>query len=59
MKAAVMREPLKPLSIEEVSISKPGPREVLVRLKAAGVCPLRCAFLGWELSCRDAYNIGS
>lgn len=38
MKAAVMREALKPLSIEEVSISKPRPREVLVRLKAAGVC---------------------
>jgi S-(hydroxymethyl)glutathione dehydrogenase / alcohol dehydrogenase len=38
MKAAVLREPNKPLSIEEVSISKPGPREVLVRLKAVGVC---------------------
>ena len=38
MKAAVMREPNKPLSIEEVTIDKPGPREVLVRLKAVGVC---------------------
>jgi len=38
MKAAVMREPNKPLSIEDVTISKPGPREVLVRLKAIGVC---------------------
>ena len=38
MKAAVLREPNKPLSIEDIAISKPGPREVLVRLKAAGVC---------------------
>ena len=38
MKAAVMRAPNAPLSIEEVTISKPGPREVLVRLKAVGVC---------------------
>ncbi len=38
MRAAVMREPNAPLSIETVSIDKPGPREVLVRLKAVGVC---------------------
>lgn len=38
MKAAVMRAPMAPFSIEEVAISKPGPREVLVRVKAAGVC---------------------
>ena len=38
MKAAVLREINKPLSIEDVQISKPGPREVLVRTAAAGVC---------------------
>ncbi len=38
MKAAVLRAPGEALSIEEVAISKPGPREVLVRVKAAGVC---------------------
>ena len=38
MKAAVLREVGKPLTIEEVSIGKPGPREVLIRTKAAGVC---------------------
>ena len=38
MKAAVLREVGKPLQIETVSISKPGPREVLIRTKAAGVC---------------------
>jgi S-(hydroxymethyl)glutathione dehydrogenase/alcohol dehydrogenase len=38
MKAAVLREVGKPLTIETVSIGKPGPREVLIRTKAAGVC---------------------
>lgn len=38
MKAAVFREVNKPMEIEEVTISKPGPREVLVRTKAAGIC---------------------
>jgi S-(hydroxymethyl)glutathione dehydrogenase/alcohol dehydrogenase len=38
MKAAVLREVGKPLQIETVSIGKPGPREVLIRTKAAGVC---------------------
>ena len=38
MKAAVLREHNKPLEIEDVEISKPGPREVLVRPIAAGVC---------------------
>ena len=38
MKAAVLREVGKPLEIEEVQISKPGPREVLIRTAAAGVC---------------------
>ncbi|MCB1646811.1 MAG: Zn-dependent alcohol dehydrogenase [Pseudomonadales bacterium] len=38
MKAAVLRQQGQPLQIEEVQISKPGPREVLVRTVAAGVC---------------------
>ncbi|HAH11754.1 MAG TPA: alcohol dehydrogenase [Alphaproteobacteria bacterium] len=38
MKAAVLREVKKPLSIEDVRISKPGPHEVLIRTAAAGVC---------------------
>jgi len=38
MKAAVLRAPKQPLSIEDVEISKPGPHEVLVRTVAAGVC---------------------
>ena len=38
MKAAVFREVGQPLEIEDIQISKPGPREVLVRTSAAGVC---------------------
>tara|TARA_B100001093_G_scaffold278065_1_gene265773 strand:+ start:2516 stop:3616 length:1101 start_codon:yes stop_codon:yes gene_type:complete len=38
MKAAVFREVNKPMEIEEVTVSKPGPREVLIRTKAAGIC---------------------
>ena len=38
MKAAVLREVNKPLEIEEVQCGNPGPREVLVRTMAAGVC---------------------
>jgi len=45
MKAAVLREQNQPMEIEEVQISKPGPREVLVRPIAAGVCHSDLHFL--------------
>jgi S-(hydroxymethyl)glutathione dehydrogenase/alcohol dehydrogenase len=38
MKAAVFREINKPMEIEQVDLAKPGPREVLIRTAAAGVC---------------------
>jgi len=38
VKAAVLRQTKSPLVIENVTINKPGPREVLIRTKAAGVC---------------------
>jgi len=38
MKAAVLFEAGKPLEITEVQLSDPGPREVLIRTAAAGVC---------------------
>lgn len=38
MKAAVLVEPKKPLEIEELSIAKPGPHEVLIRTAACGLC---------------------
>ncbi len=38
MKAAVLHEVNKPLVIEDVSLPKPGPREVLIRTSVAGLC---------------------
>ena len=38
MKAAVLHAPNQPLTIEDVSLSKPGPREVLIRTAVAGIC---------------------
>ncbi len=38
MKAAVLHRANEPLTIEEVSLAKPGPREVLIRTVAAGIC---------------------
>nr|WP_252900823.1 alcohol dehydrogenase catalytic domain-containing protein [Vulcanisaeta sp. JCM 14467] len=36
--AAVLREFNKPFSIEEYDIGDPGPNDVVVRVKAAGIC---------------------
>jgi S-(hydroxymethyl)glutathione dehydrogenase/alcohol dehydrogenase len=38
MKAAILHQVGKPLVIEDVMVSKPGPHEVLVRTMASGVC---------------------
>ena len=38
MKAVVFREVNRPMEVEEVELAEPGPREVVVRTKAAGVC---------------------
>jgi S-(hydroxymethyl)glutathione dehydrogenase / alcohol dehydrogenase len=38
MKAAVLYEVNKPLVIEDISVPNPGPREVLIRTKVAGLC---------------------
>jgi S-(hydroxymethyl)glutathione dehydrogenase/alcohol dehydrogenase len=38
MKAAVLVQPKSPLEIEELSIAKPGPHEVLIRTAACGLC---------------------
>lgn len=38
MKAAVLFEPNTGLRVEDVQVSKPGPREVLIRTAACGVC---------------------
>jgi aryl-alcohol dehydrogenase len=36
--AAVLRDPLKPFAIEEVTLSDPGPGEVLIKIAGAGLC---------------------
>ena len=38
IKAAIYREKNKPLTIEDVEVSEPGPNEVLVKTVACGVC---------------------
>lgn len=38
MKAAVLHAPGTPLRIEEVAVGDPGPREVVIRTAAVGVC---------------------
>ncbi|MBY4896825.1 Zn-dependent alcohol dehydrogenase [Cupriavidus sp. AU9028] len=45
MKAAVLHQPGTPLAIEDIEIGEPGPREVLVRTAAAGVCHSDLHFL--------------
>ena len=38
VKAAVFREINVPMKIEDIQVAKPGPREVLIRTGAAGIC---------------------
>ena len=38
MKAAVLHQVNQPLVIEDVSVPNPGPREVLIRTRVAGLC---------------------
>jgi alcohol dehydrogenase, propanol-preferring len=51
MKAAVVREFGKPLEIEEVPIPQPSPGQVLVKVRACGVCgtDLRAASGNWPV----------
>ena len=45
MKAAVFHGAHRPLTIEDVAISNPGPREVLIRTAAVGLCHSDLHFL--------------
>jgi len=38
MKAAVLREVNQPLTIEDIEVGRPGPREVIIKTGAAGLC---------------------
>ena len=48
MKAALFREVKKPLSIEEIETPTPGPGEVLIRNRVAGVCHTDLAVIEGE-----------
>ena len=51
MKAAILREFGKPVAIENLPVPEPAPGEVLVRVRACGVChsDLHLAEADWEL----------
>jgi S-(hydroxymethyl)glutathione dehydrogenase/alcohol dehydrogenase len=55
MKAAVLHAPNTPLTVEEVAISKPGRREVLLRTAYAGLCHSDLHFIEgtwpWPMPC--------
>ena len=51
MKAAVLHEVQQPLVIEEISISRPLSREVLVRMVACGVCHSDLHFVEGNYAC--------
>jgi len=58
MKAAVLHEARKPLTIEEVQIDKPGPREVLIRTGAVGVCHSDYHFITGDYPARFPMVLG-
>jgi propanol-preferring alcohol dehydrogenase len=61
MKAAVVRSFGKPLAIEDVPIPTPGPGEVLVKVRACGVChtDLHAASGDWPIKPRLSLHSGS
>ena len=50
MKAAVLRETKRPLSVEDLQIASPGDGEVLVKIGAAGVCHSDSHFMNGDLA---------
>ena len=59
MKAAVLRETKQALTIEDVQISKPGPREVLIRTAAAGASPRRMVMIDDSVkNLQPAHDLG-
>lgn len=48
MKAALMYEPLKIVIRDDIDVPKPGENEILVRVKAVGVCPSDVRFYTGE-----------
>jgi Zn-dependent alcohol dehydrogenase len=51
VRAAVLRVPGEPLSIESIELAPPGPGELLVEIEAAGVCHSDLHYLRGDLQC--------
>jgi Zn-dependent alcohol dehydrogenase len=51
VRAAVLREPGAPLSVEEVALDDPHAGEVLVRVEAAGVCHTELHYMSGDIPC--------
>ncbi|MEM8861371.1 MAG: Zn-dependent alcohol dehydrogenase, partial [Chloroflexota bacterium] len=51
MKAAVLHEINQPLVIEDLQVDNPGPKEVLVRTTAAGICHSDYHFMNGSYAC--------
>lgn len=58
MRAAVLRTPGEPLTIEDVDLAEPGPGEVQVRVEAAGVCHSDLHYMSGDLPCRLPIILG-
>lgn len=50
MRAMVMHAPRKPLCLEEIACTEPGPGQVLIRVEACGVCRTDLHILDGELT---------
>ncbi len=53
MKAAVLREVNRPLTIEEIQVDRPGPREVIIKTGAAGLCHSDLSVMNGTISLGD------
>ena len=51
MRAAVLREPGTPLTVEDVGLDEPHTGEVLVRVEAAGVCHTELHYMSGDIPC--------
>ncbi len=58
MRAAVLRRPGEPLTIEDVDLAEPGPGEVQVRVEAAGVCHSDLHYMTGDLPSRLPIVLG-
>jgi Zn-dependent alcohol dehydrogenase len=51
MRAAVLRRPGEPLTIEDVTLAAPKPGEVVVRVEAAGICHTDFHYMSGDMVC--------